>query len=108
MKAIIAKRVASGTPDLSEIRALAEAAGYDVVGSLSQSRVEDSAYGFGKGKVHELHDLVRTQGADVVIVDNRLGPYQIYNIGQALPEGTEVIDRFTLILEIFGQRAHTR
>lgn len=108
MKAVIGKRVASGTPDLSEIRSLADAAGYDVVGSIAQSRREDPTYGFGEGKVAELRTAVVETDAQAAIVDNRLGPYQIYNIGSELPAGVEVIDRFTLILEIFGQRAQTR
>ncbi|WP_256288074.1 GTPase HflX [Halobellus inordinatus] len=106
---VVAKRVDGGdTADLSEIMDLARAAGYDVVGQLSQSREEDAAYHFGEGKVEELAALVRETNAQAVIVDNRLGPYQTYNIGGKLPEGVEVIDRFTLILEIFGQRANTR
>ena len=50
-KAVVAKRVDAGTADLEEITDLAHAAGYDVVGSLTQTREEDAAYGFGKGKV---------------------------------------------------------
>ena len=107
-KAVVAKRVDAGTADLEEITDLAHAAGYDVVGSLTQTREEDAAYGFGKGKVDELAALVTETGADTVIVDNRLGPYQTYNIGQKLPDDVEVVDRFTLILDIFGQRAQTR
>jgi GTP-binding protein HflX len=106
---VVAKRVDGGEQaDLKEIAELADAAGYDVVGRLSQSRKEDAAYHFGEGKVEELAALVRETSAAAVIVDNRLGPYQTYNIGGKLPEGVEVIDRFTLILEIFGQRANTR
>ncbi|WP_144901625.1 GTPase HflX [Halobellus captivus] len=106
---VVAKRVDSGDDaDLTEIADLATAAGYDVVGRLSQSRKEDAAYHFGEGKVDELAALVRETDAAAVIVDNRLGPYQTYNIGGKLPSGVEVIDRFTLILEIFGQRANTR
>ena len=108
MNAIVAKRVDSGNADLDEIRELANAAGYDVVGSATQTRREDPAYAFGEGKVREITQLVAETEADTVIVDNRLGPYQTYNIGQALPEGVSVIDRFTLILDIFGQRAQTR
>jgi GTP-binding protein HflX len=106
--AVLAKRVDSGTADLAEIRELARAAGYDVVGELSQTRTEDAAFHFGEGKVEELAALVARTDATVVIVDNRLGPYQTYNIARKLPEGVEVVDRFTLILEIFGQRAQTR
>ncbi|WP_339103767.1 GTPase HflX [Haloterrigena salinisoli] len=108
MRAIIAKRVDSGTPDTSEIRDLAEAAGYTVVGEITQSRTADPALQLGEGKAEALADEVAATDATTVIFDNRLGPYQTYNLGQLLPEGVEVIDRFTLILEIFGQRAQTR
>jgi len=108
MKAVVAKRVDGGDADLTEISDLARAAGYEVVGELTQTRTEDAAYGFGEGKVEELAALTVESGADTVIVDNRLGPYQTYNIGGTLPEGVEVVDRFTLILDIFGQRAQTR
>jgi GTP-binding protein HflX len=108
-RAVIAKRVDSGaTADTSEITDLAHSAGYEVVGELTQRRKEDAAFHFGEGKVDELARLVVETDASAVIVDNRLGPYQTYNIGGKLPEGVEVIDRFTLILEIFGQRAQTR
>ncbi len=76
--------------------------------SLSQTRDQDPAYHFGEGKVDELARLVEREDADVVIVDNEVGPYQTFNIGSKLPEGVEVVDRFTLILDIFGQRAQTR
>ncbi|MFW5978260.1 MAG: GTPase HflX [Halohasta sp.] len=108
MRAIVAKRVESGTPDLTELRELAAAAGYTVVGELTQTREEDPAYGFGEGKVEELADLVGRTDADTVVIDNEVGPFQMFNIGQALPGETEVLDRFTLILDIFGQRAQTR
>ncbi|WP_058366773.1 GTPase HflX [Haloparvum sedimenti] len=107
-RAVVAKRVDAGTADLSEIEQLAGAAGYEVVGRLSQTREEDAAYMFGEGKVDELAALVEETDAAVVIVDNDVGPYQTFNIGGELPEDAEVVDRFTLILEIFGQRAQTR
>ncbi|MFC6904465.1 GTPase HflX [Halalkalicoccus tibetensis] len=108
MNTVIVKRVDEGTADTSEIRDLARAAGYTVLDELTQTRTEDAATHIGEGKVTELARLVRRTGADTVIFDNRLGPYQIYNIGQEMPEDVEVIDRFTLILDIFGQRAQTR
>ncbi|ELZ07218.1 GTP-binding proten HflX [Halovivax asiaticus JCM 14624] len=108
MRAVIAKRVDSGVPDTGEITDLAEAAGYTVVGECTQTRTADAALQLGEGKADELATLVAETDATTVIFDNRLGPYQTYNLGQRLPEGAEVIDRFTLILEIFGQRAQTR
>ncbi|MDX1748468.1 MAG: GTPase HflX, partial [Halobacteriales archaeon] len=106
--AIIAKRVDSGAADTAEIRELARAAGYEVRETLTQTRTEDAEFGFGAGKVDELVAATRENEATAVICDNRLGPYQTYNLGTRLPPETEVIDRFTLILEIFAQRAQTR
>ncbi|MFB6114146.1 MAG: GTPase HflX [Halodesulfurarchaeum sp.] len=106
--AIIAKRVDRGDPDTDEIRELARAAGYSVLGECTQTREADPALQLGEGKVEELARMVESTDADVVIVDNRLGPYQTFNLGNRLPRGVEVIDRFKLILDIFGQRAKTK
>ncbi len=107
-RAVVAKRVDDGHPDTEEIRQLAEAAGYTVVGEVTQTRTEDPALCLGEGKVEELAALVAAEDATTVVFDNRLGPYQMYNLGNELPEGVEVVDRFKLILDIFGQRAQTK
>jgi GTP-binding protein HflX len=107
-RAVIAKRVDSGTADTSEIRDLARAAGYEVVGEVTQTRTEDPAMHVGEGKAETIATTAVREDATVVIFDNQLGPYQTYNLGNVLPEDTRVIDRFRLILEIFGQRAQTR
>ena len=107
-RAVVAKRVDDGHPDTEEIRDLARAAGYTVVGEVTQARTEDPALCLGEGKVAELAALVAETDATTVVFDNRLGPYQTYNLGNELPEGIEVIDRFKLILDIFGQRARTK
>jgi len=104
----VAKRVDQGEADTQEIEELARGAGYDVVDTITQTRTEDGALQFGEGKVEELARRLRTRTAETVIFDNRLGPYQTYNLGQKLPDGVAVMDRFTLILELFGQRAQTR
>ncbi|QLC34623.1 GTPase HflX [Halarchaeum sp. CBA1220] len=105
---VVAKRVDDGEPDTDEITELVRAAGYEVAGEVTQSRTADPALQLGEGKVAELATRVADTGADTVVFDNRLGPYQRFNLGGHLPDGTEVMDRFTLILEIFGQRAQTR
>jgi GTP-binding protein HflX len=105
---VVAKRVDAGTPDTEEIRDLVRAAGYEVVGEVTQIRTEDAALCLGEGKVRTLAATVRETDAERVVFDNELGPYQTYNLGSELPDGIEVLDRFRLILEIFGQRANTR
>ncbi|MFB6141823.1 MAG: GTPase HflX, partial [Halorientalis sp.] len=107
-RAVVAKRVESGGPDTAEIRDLARAAGYEVVGELTQTRTEDPATHVGEGKAEALAATVAREDATVVVFDNQLGPYQTYNLGNILPEGVRLVDRFRLILEIFGQRARTR
>jgi len=106
-KAVLVKRVDSGEEaSLGEMRDLARAAGYVVAGEVTQSRESDSAYEIGRGKVDEVRRLVEKVGASKVIFDNELGPYQVYNLGNEI--GVEIDDRFTLILEIFGDRAGSR
>jgi len=107
-RTVLLKRVDGSEADTAEIRDLARAAGYEVVAALTQTRTEDPAYHVGEGKVEQLAGLLRTENASVVIFDNELGPYQTFNIGNKLPDGVHVLDRFRLILEIFGQRAQTR
>jgi GTP-binding protein HflX len=107
-KALIAKRVDSGPANTAEIRDLARAAGYTVVGEITQVRTEDPATNVGEGKADEIAHRAAVEDVDAVIFDNRLGPYQTFNLGKKLPEGVEVVDRFKLILDIFGQRAQTR
>ena len=107
-RAVVVKRVDSGTADTAEIRDLSRAAGYDVVGEVTQTRTEDPAMHIGEGKAETLAATVVAEDAAVVVFDNQLGPYQTYNLGNELPDGVRLLDRFRLILEIFGQRAQTR
>jgi len=107
-RAVVAKRADDGPVDTDEIGDLVRAAGYEVAAVVTQTRREDPALQFGEGKADELARVVAETGAATVVFDNRLGPYQTYNLGDKLPAGVEVMDRFRLILEIFGQRAHSR
>jgi GTP-binding protein HflX len=105
---VVAKRADEPPVETEEITELVSAAGYEVGRVLTQTRRADPALQFGEGKVAELVAAVEATGARTVVFDNRLGPYQTYNLGQQMPEGVRVIDRFRLILDIFGQRAQTR
>jgi GTP-binding protein HflX len=104
----VAKRVDSGEAETGEIESLARAGGYEVEAVVTQTRTEDPAYHFGQGKVQTIAERVRMTDATALIVDNQLGPYQTFNLGNELPDGVRIVDRFRLILEIFGQRAQTR
>jgi GTP-binding protein HflX len=91
---------------LDELSRLAESAGAQVVGRLTQERKAPSAsLYFGKGKVEEIKTLSRREHADLMISDDALSPIQERNLGGSL--GLRVIDRTALILDIFAQRART-
>ncbi len=91
---------------LSELAALAKAAGADVVGRMIQkrSRVSPGTY-IGHGKAEELAAYVAEKQADLVIFDNELTPSQIRDLEERLKR--HVIDRTELILDIFASRART-
>lgn len=102
---IVQRRLTHERSTLDELENLANSAGYDVVGKMEQIRQRDPSYQIGSGKVKELTDLVKEKEAEKVIFDNELQPLQAYNL--ANETGVEAIDRFQLILEIFGRRAAT-
>lgn len=91
---------------LDELKTLAEAAGYEVVGSIEQVRPPNPRYHIGAGKAKELAQMVKDLKAEKVIFGNELKVVQIYNLAKLT--GVEVIDRLQLILEIFVKRASTR
>jgi len=88
------------------LRSLAEAAGYEIVGSLEQVTHPHSRYHIGKGKAKELARMASELEAEKIIFGDELKVTQIYNLAKIT--GLEVIDRFQLILEIFARRASTK
>ena len=91
---------------LSELAQLAITAGANVAGKRTQRLQSPSkAYYLGKGKLDELLSLKGTINYDVVIFDDELSPLQQRNLEEALQ--VKVIDRATLILDIFAKRART-
>ncbi len=91
---------------LTELSGLAETAGAEVVGLLTQRReTPDKTTYVGKGKLEQLEHMVSATEADVVIFDNDLSPAQVRNLEQALK--VKVLDRTELILDIFSTRAQT-
>jgi len=92
---------------LEEISALAEAAGANVVGGISQRLPKINARAaFGKGKIAEIGALAKELDASVVIIDHPLSPSQGVNLEKDLC--VRVVDRTELILDIFASRAQTR
>src|SRR5690606_38429329 len=92
---------------LSELAALAETAGSQVLEGLIQRRHRpDPATYIGRGNVGELRDVVVAAGADTGICDGELSPGQLRNLEQEIQ--VKVIDRTALILDIFAQHARSR
>ncbi|MEJ5186689.1 MAG: GTPase HflX [Candidatus Geothermincolales bacterium] len=92
---------------LEELRSLAETAGAEVVGIVSQRRERpDPATLVGSGKLEEIAALIEEREADLVIFDQDLSPSQQRNLENRL--GIKVLDRTALILDIFAIHAHSK
>ncbi|MFC7545494.1 GTPase HflX [Plantactinospora sp. GCM10030261] len=92
---------------LTELAALAETAGSQVLEGLIQRRNRpDPATYVGRGKVDDLGSIVRDSGADTVICDGELSPSQLRNLEQRTK--VKVVDRTALILDIFAQHAKSK
>lgn len=106
--AIVAARSASGPVETDEIEALASAAGYEVVDAVTQVGPEDPGTYFGRGKAAELAARAADLGAGAVVVDGALTPGQHHALERRLPDGTGLLDRYRLVLEIFERGAGSR
>ncbi|MCW2278904.1 GTPase HflX [Heliophilum fasciatum] len=96
-----------GEESLDELEQLALSAGAVVVGRLSQKIAKPFAGTYlGSGKAQELSLALQVTDADLLIADDELTPSQIRFLEGLAP--VRVIDRTTLILDIFAQRACTR
>lgn len=92
---------------LEELARLADTAGVEVVGTVTQRRHRPHpVYFVGKGKAKELRQIRGDAGADVLLTDADLTPTQQRNLEEAAD--VRVVDRTGLILDIFAQRAQTR
>ena len=98
---------ADADASLAELAALAETAGSEVLEGVIQRRDKpDPATYIGRGKAAELRDLVAAVGADTVIADTELAPSQRRALEDVVK--VKVIDRTTVILDIFSQHAKSR
>jgi GTP-binding protein HflX len=92
--------------DLSELRELLRTAGVATVGQIVQHREQPHPNIYlGTGKVQELKALVKEADANVVVADDELTPRQQRNLEKELE--MPVIDRTTVILDIFAGHAHS-
>jgi GTP-binding protein HflX len=94
---------------LEELSRLADTAGLEVIGETSQRLEHPNPETYvGSGKVEEIKTLVEETLADVVIFDNELSPRHLRELEERFGNHIQVIDRTTLILDIFAQHASTR
>jgi GTP-binding protein HflX len=92
---------------LDEAVGLARAIDLEVArAELVSLRQKTPATLLGSGKVEEIGRQLEAEPAELVVVDAALSPVQQRNLERRWK--TKVIDRTGLILEIFGERAHTR
>lgn len=92
---------------MEELISLCEACNMEVVAVLTQSLpAPHQALYIGTGKVHEVVETCITAEAETVVFDNTLTPSQVRNLSEEI--GRPILDRTSLILEIFNDRAKTK
>ena len=92
---------------MQELKALAKACDIDVVGMHTQNAPSvNNAFYIGTGKVDEIRESATLLEADLIIFDEALSPMQLRNLTDTLD--LTVLDRTTLILKIFADRAQTK
>ncbi len=92
---------------MDEMVSLVQACDMEPVGRIEQNMESaNTATYIGAGKVGEVREMARALEADIVVFDNGLSPIQLRNLSRELE--CPVMDRTTLILEIFSARARTR
>ncbi len=90
---------------IKEAIALADAAGYSVIKTVTQRQITRSRFGIGRGKAEEVREIVKEAKPDIIIFDEMIKPTQAYNLTSLCK--LEIMDRERLILEIFERRAST-
>ena len=88
---------------INEAKGLCDAAGYQVVHTITQKFLKRPKYGISGGILERLEELSERLRPDVIVFDEILKPSQNYNLASILHR--EILDRETLILEIFESRA---
>jgi GTPase len=92
--------------DLQEFRQLAVSAGAEPVATVTGRRDRpDPRFFMGSGKADEVRAVAEDNAADLILVDHALSPSQERNLEKLT--GRRVLDRNSLILDIFAQRARS-
>lgn len=92
---------------MEELVSLVEACNMQVCGKIEQNlKVVNKPLYIGTGKVQEVKDMAKECMAEVIVFNNELSPTQLRNLQKDLD--MPILDRTSLILEIFSTRAKTR
>lgn len=92
--------------EMEELALLADTAGAECVGVFTQDRPREKGSYIGKGKVKEISLAVSALEADLAIFNDELTAIEARNLEERL--GVKIVDRTTLILDIFARHAKTR
>lgn len=94
---------------LEELCLLSDTAGLNVIGTdMQRLKTPNPATFIGSGKVQEIKSVAESLHADMVIFDEELSPRNFRELENAFGSHIRIIDRTTLILDIFAQHAQTR
>ena len=88
---------------ISEAEGLCEAAGCKILHLIKQEFLSSPKFGLSGGKIDDLKNLVTKMHPDVIVFDEVMKPSQNYNLAAELK--IQVLDRESLILEIFESRS---
>ena len=88
---------------VSEAEGLCEAAGCRILHLIKQAFLNSPEFGLSGGKIDDLKNLVTKMRPDVIVFDEVMKPSQNYNLAAELK--IQVLDRESLILEIFESRS---
>jgi GTPase len=92
---------------MEELENLAQSCQLEVIGQITQKlRSITAATYIGSGKLEEIKEYVVANNIDVVVMNDELSPSQLRNVQEVV--GCSVIDRNTVILDIFARRAKTK
>jgi len=88
---------------ITEAMGLCDAAGYQVIHTVTPNFLKKPKYGISGGILEKLEEVCEKLRPDVIIFDEILSPSQNYNLASVLHR--EILDREALILEIFESRS---
>ena len=90
---------------INEAKGLCDSAQYKIVHVINQKYLQHAKFGLSEGVISEIKEIIQKAKPSVVVFDEILKPSQNYNLASELK--IEILDRESLILEIFESRAQS-